>query len=74
VFVDAGRTWGVDPTAGAPLGWLADAGVGLRIGSARSHHGNILHIDVGFPMNLGRKIDDQRVSGMQLLVETRTSF
>jgi hemolysin activation/secretion protein len=74
VFVDAGRTWGVDPTAGAPLGWLADAGVGLRIGSARSHHGNILHIDVGFPMNLGRTIDDQRVSGVQLLVETRTSF
>jgi outer membrane protein assembly factor BamA len=74
VFVDAGRTWGVDPAASAPLGWLADAGVGLRIGSARSHHGNILHIDVGFPINLGRTIDDQRVSGVQLLIETRTSF
>jgi outer membrane protein assembly factor BamA len=74
VFVDAGRTWGVDSTAGAPLGWLADVGVGLRIGSARSHHGNILHVDVAFPMNLGRSIEDQRLSGVQLLIETRTSF
>jgi outer membrane protein assembly factor BamA len=74
MFVDAGRTWGDDPTAGAPLGWLADAGVGLRIGSARSHHGNILHIDVAFPVSLGHNTDDPRVSGVQLILETRTSF
>lgn len=69
VFADAGRTWGRDEYAAAPSGWLADVGVGLRLGSARSGLGNVLHIDLAFPLNGGHDI-----SGMQLLVETRKSF
>lgn len=69
VFVDAGRTWGRDEFAAAPSGWLTDVGVGLRLGSARSGLGNVLHIDLAFPLNGNQDID-----GMQLLVETRKSF
>ena len=74
VFFDAGRTWGSDPYAqangtGEPLGWLRDFGVGLRLGSARSGLGNVLHIDLACPLDGGKDIDS-----VQLLIETRRSF
>lgn len=69
VFLDAGRTWGQDEFAAAPAGWLTDVGLGLRLGSARSGLGNVLHIDLAVPLNGGREID-----GLQLLIETRRSF
>jgi hypothetical protein len=74
VFVDAGRTWGTDATAVAPVAWLADAGIGLRIGSARSAHGNILHIDVAFPLGPNNAPGEQPINDVQLLIETRRSF
>lgn len=69
VFADAGRMWGQDRFAAAPDGWLSDVGVGLRLGSARSGLGNILHIDVAFPLNRTADIDS-----VQFLVETKKSF
>lgn len=69
VFADAGRTWGSDDFAAPPAGWLSDVGVGLRLGSARSGLGNVLHIDVAMPLN--RPAD---VSGLQFLIETHASF
>lgn len=69
VFFDAGRSWGRDPYAGESLGWLEDVGLGLRLGSVRSGLGNVLHIDLAFPLERGRDID-----GMQFIVETRRSF
>jgi hypothetical protein len=69
VFFDAGRTWGRDEFAGRSLGWLKDVGVGLRLGAARSGLGNVLHIDLAFPLDGGRELDS-----VQLLVETRRSF
>lgn len=69
VFFDAGRTWGNDPIAGEPLGWLQDVGVGLRLGSARSGLGNVLHIDLACPLDGGKDIDS-----VQLLIETKRSF
>ena len=74
VFFDAGRTWGTDPYAaanghGESLGWLRDVGVGLRLGSARSGLGNVLHIDVACPLDGGSDIDS-----VQFLIETRRSF
>ncbi|HEY6644834.1 BamA/TamA family outer membrane protein [Povalibacter sp.] len=74
VFFDAGRTWGTDPYAaangsGESLGWLRDVGVGLRLGSARSGLGNVLHIDVAMPLDGGNDIDN-----VQFLIETRRSF
>jgi hypothetical protein len=69
VFFDAGRTWGQDEFAGTSMGWLKDVGVGLRLGSARSSLGNVLHIDLAFPLDGGKNIDS-----MQLLLQTRRSF
>lgn len=73
VFVDAGRTWGNDITAGAPLGWLVDAGFGLRLGNARSGLGNVLHIDLAFPLTRDKNTAS-KIDRMQLLIETRKSF
>lgn len=69
IFADTGRMWGQDRFAAAPQGWLTDVGVGLRLGSARSGLGNILHIDVAFPLNRTADIDS-----VQFLVETKKSF
>jgi hypothetical protein len=69
VFVDSGRTWGRDEFATAPAGWLTDVGLGLRLGSARSGLGNVLHIDLAFPLNRTSDIDS-----VQLLIETKRSF
>jgi outer membrane translocation and assembly module TamA len=69
VFADAGRTWGDDVAGQSPLGWLADAGVGLRIGNSRSGLGNVLHVDLAVPLNRQPGIDS-----VQLLIETRGSF
>jgi hypothetical protein len=69
VFFDAGRAWGQDEHAAAPEGWLKDVGVGLRLGSARSGLGNVLHIDLAMPLDRNNDIDS-----LQLLIETRKSF
>ena len=69
IFADTGRMWGRDLVAEAPAGWLSDVGLGLRLGSARSGLGNILHIDVAFPLNRTNDID-----AMQFLIETKKSF
>jgi len=69
LFLDAGRTWGRSEPAAASDGWLADVGLGLRLGSARSGLGNVLHVDVAVPLNGPSGID-----AVQLLIETRTSF
>jgi len=68
-FFDAGRTWGRDTAAPESLGWLRDVGFGLRLGNARSGLGNVLHIDLAFPLDGRSDIDS-----MQVLIETRRSF
>ena len=69
VFFDAGRAWGHDDYAAAPAGVLKDVGIGLRLGSARSGLGNVLHIDLAMPLDRTSAIDS-----VQLLIETRKSF
>jgi outer membrane protein assembly factor BamA len=70
VFFDVGRAWGGDFDPGdAEQGWLADFGFGLRILSARSAFGNVIHIDVAFPAVTGPNID-----AAQLVIKSRTSF
>jgi len=68
-FVDAGRTWGEDAAGNTPLGWLADAGFGLRLGNARSGLGNVIHVDLAFPLVRSNDVDS-----VQLLIETRKRF
>ena len=71
-FFDAGRAWGGQDTAGANTvnpGWLANAGFGLRIVSARAAFSNVLHIDLALPLN-----GTPDAKKLQLLVKTKTSF
>jgi hypothetical protein len=68
-FADVGRAWGGDNTNIANPGWLADAGFGLRIISSRAAFGNVVHLDLAFPLNTTPDI--QRV---QFLVTSKTSF
>ena len=68
-FVDVGGAWGDNPHGTRAQGVLSDVGVGLRLGNSRSALGNVLHIDLAFPLNGGRSIKD-----VQFLVETKRSF
>jgi hemolysin activation/secretion protein len=69
IFADAGRTWGNAPLAAPGLGLLEDAGFGLRFGNARSGFGNVVHVDVAFPLHTQPGIDKA-----QFLVQTEASF
>ena len=69
VFYDMGATWGRDPLGTPSQGLLRDVGFGLRLGSARSALGNVLHIDVAYPLD-----GDESVRKVQFLIETRKSF
>lgn len=69
VFFDAGRSWGNSAIETTNLGWLKDAGVGLRLGNARSGLGNVIHIDLAFPLDGNNDIDN-----VQFLVSTHKSF
>jgi hemolysin activation/secretion protein len=68
-FFDMGRTWGTDVTGLEGDGLLKDVGIGLRLGSSRSSFGNVIHIDLAFPLDGGDDIDS-----VQLLVQTKASF
>ena len=69
MFFDAGRTWGDNPLGTPSQGVLKDIGVGLRLGNSRSALGNILHIDIAFPLDGGAD-----VTKLQFLVETKRTF
>lgn len=68
-FFDVGRTWGhVDP-AEPGSGLLRDIGIGLRIGNTRSGLGNMIHVDLAFPLD-----GDSSIDSVQLLIETKQRF
>ena len=70
VFFDMGRTWGTDPATGSTsLGLLKDIGLGLRLGSSRSAFGNVIHVDLAFPLDGGSDINS-----VQFVVETQSHF
>jgi hypothetical protein len=69
VFYDMGSTWGRDPLGSRSQGLLRDVGFGLRLGNSRSALGNVLHLDVAFPLD-----GDSSIQGMQFLVQTRKTF
>jgi hypothetical protein len=68
-FVDIGRTWGESPVSTPSRGLLKDVGIGLRFGNSRSGLGNIIHVDLAFPLDGDASIDD-----VQILVETKERF
>jgi len=69
VFYDMGATWGRDPLGTPSQGLLRDVGFGLRLGNSRSALGNVLHLDLAFPLD-----GDSSIKNVQFLVETRKSF
>ncbi len=70
VFFDMGRAWGETPLGPSEnYGLLKDVGFGLRLGSTSSALGNVLHIDVAFPLDGPRTLDQ-----VQFLVKTKRSF
>lgn len=70
VFADVGSVWGEDYTGQRRASRvLSDVGVGLRLGNSRSALGNVLHIDLAFPLNA-----DKSIKNVQLLIETKSSF
>jgi outer membrane protein assembly factor BamA len=79
VFFDMGRTWGAGNGSLANTTWppgidphqglLKDVGFGLRFGSSRSSFGNVLHVDLAFPLD-----GDPSIKNVQLVVETKQSF
>ncbi len=68
-FFDAGRAWGGTNINTVQPGWLASAGVGLRIFSVRAAFSNVLHLDLAFPLD-----PDTNVKRVQFLVKTKASF
>ena len=69
VFYDMGGAWGANPGGTRPQGVLKDVGFGLRLGNSRSALGNVLHVDLAFPLD-----GDKSISRLQFLVETQRSF
>jgi hemolysin activation/secretion protein len=70
VFVDVGQAFGETPFGPSEnLGLLKDVGFGLRLGSTRSALGNVLHIDIAFPLD-----GDSSIDSVQFLVQTKRSF
>ncbi len=69
VFYDMGRTWGSAPLAQPSLGLLKDVGFGLRLGNARSGLGNVIHVDLAFPLD-----GDASIQKVQFLVQTEVRF
>ncbi len=69
LFGDVGRTWGRGAVGNSDPGLLRDIGFGLRLGNSRSGLGNVLHIDVAFPLDGVSAIDK-----VQFLIETKQSF
>ncbi|MGH8686307.1 MAG: hypothetical protein ACREU5_07965 [Burkholderiales bacterium] len=68
-FLDGGRAWGGQFESTVDAGWLWDVGFGLRLVSDRSSKGNVLHLDVAFPID-----PDGNVKSVQFLVKTYASF
>ena len=69
MFYDVGRAWKGENQNTVNGGWLNDVGFGLRLLSARTSKGNVLHADVAFPLN-----PDPSIDKVQFLVRTRVSF
>jgi hemolysin activation/secretion protein len=69
VFADVGRTWGSGVVGNSDPGLLKDVGFGLRLGNTRSGLGNVLHVDLAFPLS-----NIAGLQNFQFLVQTFQSF
>jgi outer membrane protein assembly factor BamA len=68
-YVDVGRAWS-SQIPNSNSSWLADVGIGLRFLSARASFGNVLHLDLAFPVRSG----DPSIKHVQLVAKTAKTF
>jgi outer membrane protein assembly factor BamA len=69
VFYDIGRAWGGDYQNSVDAGWLQDVGFGLRLSIDRSSSGNVVHLDVAFPID-----SEGDIKKAQVVVKTYANF
>ena len=69
VFYDIGRAWGGNYENSVDAGWLQDVGFGLRLAIDRSSSGNVVHLDVAFPINA-----EGDIKKAQVVVKTYANF
>ena len=69
VFFDSGRAWDGPGESLSSAHWLSNVGFGLRFLSTRSSFGNVLHVDLAFPLNR-----DPNIKSFQFLVQTKLSL
>jgi hypothetical protein len=69
VFYDMGRTGGQGAVPDASHKLLRDVGFGLRLGNSRTSLGNVIHVDVAFPLD-----GDRSIKKAQFVVEVKESF
>jgi hypothetical protein len=69
VFYDRGRAWGGPGESPSSARWLSNVGFGLRFLSTRSAFGNVLHVDLAFPLNR-----DPNIKSFQFLVTSKLSL
>ena len=69
VFYDHGRAWKGENQNTVNGGWLRDVGFGLRLLSARTSKGNVLHADFAFPLD-----PDPSIERVQFVVRTKVAF
>ena len=68
-FFDSGRAWDGIGESPSSARWLSDVGFGLRFLSTRSSFGNVLHVDLAFPLNR-----DPNIKSFQFLVQSKLSL
>jgi outer membrane translocation and assembly module TamA len=68
-FFDWGRAWNGPGESLSSARWLSDVGFGLRFLSTRSSFGNVLHVDLAFPLNR-----DPSIKSFQFLVQSKLSL
>jgi len=69
VFFDSGRAWDGPGESPSSARWLSNVGFGLRFLSTRSSFGNVLHVDLAFPLNR-----DPNIKSFQFLVQSKLSL
>jgi outer membrane protein assembly factor BamA len=68
-FFDSGRAWDGPGESLSSARWLSNVGFGLRFLSTRSSFGNVLHVDLAFPLNR-----DPNIKSFQFLVQSKLSL
>jgi outer membrane protein assembly factor BamA len=68
-FFDSGRAWDGPGESPSSARWLSNVGFGMRFLSTRSSFGNVLHVDLAFPLNR-----DPNIKSFQFLVQTKLSL